>query len=203
MRYLKLNNIFILLLILFSSLSDGFSQECSLPSSVSDARGITISDSSDSLGYSSKQVTINDHVSVEGLDSKTFDYIKNDPQLIADIFGAKLVSQKSKTDFEVEVPGILGFDLKFRVQLDHLKEGQSNVKLSEFNTFFYEGEGEVSIFPGTDNSTIVMKGSAYVPKTAARIFIFGVGGESNFKKLVQAEVDKQIQLALDRFKENY
>ena len=48
-----------------------------------------------------------------------------------------------------------------------------------------------------------MSGIAHVPKTAARIFIFGIGGESRFKSFLQSELDQQVEMALERYEKAY
>jgi len=102
----------------------------------------------------------------------------------------------------LEIPGVLGFDLSFDVKIKRVSDSEINIDLSNFNTFFIGASGKVSLVSTNEEGlTIKMNGSAYIPKTAARIFIFGVGGENNFKNLLQDEIDKQIQFSIDRFEQ--
>ena len=49
--------------------------------------------------------------------------------------------------------------------------------------------------------SLLLVGDAYLPESTANLFIVSVGGEKNFKKLLQNEIDKQINLSIDRFNE--
>ena len=87
----SLNIKFILVLINFFLVLNGYSEECSTPSMAPSESGIVLSGSRDSDGHNSKKISIVDSVVVDGLNMSTFDKIKGDPQLIADILGAKLI----------------------------------------------------------------------------------------------------------------
>ena len=84
-----------------------------------------------------KKVTSIDAILVEGLTPELFKQIVQNPELIAEIMGGKLISIKSKSDFVLEIPGILGFDLRFNSKVRVLSEDKLSVELSDFNTFFY------------------------------------------------------------------
>ena len=58
-----------------------------------------------------------------------------------------------------------------------LPNNKVKIELTDFNTFFYKGSGIVELTDINGQSAITVNGSAYIPSTAARIFIFGVGGE--------------------------
>ena len=48
---------------------------------------------------------------------------------------------KSNSDFVLEIPLVFGFDLRFNVKISAISESKLSVELSDFNTFFYKGEG--------------------------------------------------------------
>ena len=147
-----------------------------------------------------KKVTSIDAISVEGLTPELFQQIIQQPELIAEVMGGKLISMKSNSDFVLEIPGILGFDLRFNVKTRIISENKLGIDLSEFNTFFYKGEGSVDVeFSADGNAILHINGDAYIPRTPAKVFIWGVGGENNFKKMLQEEVNKQTAESLKRF----
>ena len=160
---------------------------------------ISIVDSSDSEISSAKKIANSETVIVEGLNAEIFNEIAINPESIAFILGAELIEKKSENEFKLEIPGILGFDLSFWVKTKVLPNNKVKIDLTDFNTFFYQGSGVVELVDVDGQSAINVNGSAYIPSTAARIFIFGVGGEKNFKKLIQSEIDKQTKLGLERF----
>ena len=160
---------------------------------------ISIVDSSDSEISSAKKITNSETVIVEGLNAEIFNEIATNPESVAFILGAELIEKKSENEFKLEVPGILGFDLSFWVKTKVLPNNEVKIELTDFNTFFYKGSGAVELVNVDGQPAINVNGSAYIPSTAAKIFIFGVGGEKNFKRLIQSEIDKQTKLGLERF----
>ena len=161
---------------------------------------IKIVDATTSGQKEAKKVTSVDSILVPGLTLGLFQQIVNDPDLIAQIMGGKLISMNNKSDFVIEIPGILGFDLRFNVRTKVISKNKLSVDLSDFNTFFYKGEGTVRVqFSSGGNATLYIDGDAFIPRTPAKVFIWGVGGEENFKNMLQAEIEKQTTESLQRF----
>lgn len=163
---------------------------------------ISISEeTADSKTY--KKITNEESIYVPGLTQEIFEMIKNDPQKIAEIFGAKLIEEKSSTEFRLAIP-VLGFDLSFDVQMKNINSDTMEIEVDNFNTFFHSGAASLKVFQFDDNgATLIVKGHGLIPNTAANMFSFSVGGEKNFKKIIQSEIDTQIQNAIERFKQYY
>tara|TARA_X000000950_G_C13775738_1_gene602900 strand:+ start:420 stop:1049 length:630 start_codon:yes stop_codon:yes gene_type:complete len=163
---------------------------------------VKVTDATDEKYEKSKKVNVAEKVVVQGLSQELFNQVSSDPSQIAFVLGGKVLNQKSNTDFRMEIPGVLGFDFKFDVKISKNNSNEVQVELSNFNTFFNGGEGSVKIISkGDDSMTLLLVGDAYLPESAAKLFIASVGGENNFKKLLQGEIDKQINLSIDRFNE--
>ena len=119
------------------------------------------------------------------------------------MFGAKLISEDNANNFRLGIP-ILGFDLSFDVELIELNDKSFRIELKNFNTFFHKGSAKLTVNSfdkgNKEGAELILDGYALVPKGASTLFIYGVGGEENFKNLLQSETDKQIAAALERFK---
>ena len=196
---------YILIFSLFTCSLSAFARHCGGESlsvqKLDEIQGvISVIDGKTSIRESAKKISIYEKVIVDGLTQEIFYELSHSPEDLAKIFGARLISSNGGNDFKMEVPGILGFDLSARAQTRVTGNNIVNVELSDFNTFFFEGRGQVElVLQENGEATLILQGSAFVPKTPARMFIFGVGGVDNFESLIQAEVDKQIQESLKRF----
>ncbi len=196
---------YILILILFINSLSTFARHCGGESlstlNLDEIQGvISVIDGKTSTRESAKKISIHENVNVEGLTKEIFYELSQSPQNLAKIFGGKLISSNGANDFKMEIPGILGFDLSARAQTRIIAPNVIKVELSDFNTFFYEGSGQVELILGENGEAMLkLQGEAFVPKTPAGIFIFGVGGVKNFENLIQDEVEKQIQESLKRF----
>jgi hypothetical protein len=160
---------------------------------------ISVVDSTESDISSAKKIMNTETILVEELSAEIFNQIANNPESIAFILGAELIEKKSLREFKLKIPGVLGFDLSFWVKTELLANNKVKIELTGFNTFFLKGRAEVELIEVGDQSAIKVNGSAFVPSAAAKIFIFGVGGEKNFKNLIQSEIDKQVELGLEQF----
>ena len=192
------------LLIFLFSLNSTYARNCSGDLNIFDHNNvqslIKVVDTTSGKYADSKRVHVSETVYVENLNLEKFEKISNDPDKIAYLLGGKVKSRKSNTNFRLEVPGVLGFDLSFDVKVNKITESEVQLDLSNFNTFFLGGSGKITISSISENgATVNMKGNAYIPKTAARVFVFGVGGEDNFKKFLQDEIDDQIRYSLRKF----
>lgn len=161
---------------------------------------ITVSESTDKGMLDYKKVSVYEKVQVDGLDRLIFKKISTDPNLISKVLGAEIISVKNPNEFRLAIPGILGFDLKFDVTLTRIGDDQINVNLTNFNTFFHSGDAKIKLLQNENNEmSLKVSGNAFIPKSPAKIFIFGIGGEDNFIELLQNEVNNQVKLALARF----
>ena len=106
---------------------------------------VKISDATDEKYNESKRVNVAQKVVVEGLTQDLFHQISGDPSQIAFVLGGKVISQKSNSDFRMEIPGVLGFDFKFDVKVNTSKDNEVQIELNNFNTFFNGAKGSVKI----------------------------------------------------------
>ena len=160
---------------------------------------ISISET-DSQGKTYRKVNGSETILVPKLTHEIFHKIKESPQDIANMFGAKLISEDNANNFRLGIP-ILGFDLTFDVELNELDDDTIRIELKNFNTFFHKGSATLKVNSfDQEGAELLLNGHALVPKGASTLFIYGVGGEENFKDLLQSETDKQIAAALERFK---
>ena len=148
-----------------------------------------------------KTVFIAEKVAVPNLTHEQFLEISSDPVLIAQILGGKIINKKSNDNFRISLPAVLGLNVSFDAKVNKQKDNKIKITADNFNTLFLQGDGEISIDLTSSGDVIIqIQGTAFIPKSAGRVFIFGVGGENNFKKLVQEEVDDQIKKSLANFK---
>lgn len=160
---------------------------------------ISVIDTTDQFSRNIKTIHSEETIDVEGLTLKKFREIGQDPEKIAQILGAKLIEQKSNTEFKIAIPGILGFDLNFWVDLDFVTEDQINIKMERFNTFISSGVATISFKEKGAFGQLVMNGDAIVPNASTNMFIFGLGGQDNFERLLQKEINQQISQSLERY----
>tara|TARA_B100000927_G_C16424810_1_gene452961 strand:+ start:557 stop:1177 length:621 start_codon:yes stop_codon:yes gene_type:complete len=150
-------------------------------------------------GKTYRKVTDQEEIFVPGLTREIYQGIKESPSDIAKLFGAELISEINSNNFRLGIP-VLGLDLTFDVEVQETSKDSLSIELKNFNTFFHKGTAQLEIKSFDNNgATLALNGEALIPKTASTIFIYGVGGENNFKKLLQTEVDNQIAAALLRF----
>ena len=163
---------------------------------------ISISEeTADSKTY--KKIKNQEHITVPGLTEELFQSIRHDPKKIAEVFGAKLIEEKGVDEFRLAIP-VLGFDLKFDVKIKESSPSSLEVNLDNFNTFFHSGAAVVKTNSFEANAAnISITGFALIPNSAANIFSFSVGGEENFKSVIQSEVENQVNAAINRFNNMY
>jgi hypothetical protein len=155
----------------------------------------------DSKSY--KKINDSETIFVPKLTEELFLSIKQDPQKIAEIFGAKLVEERGPNEFRLAI-NLIGFDFAFDVKTKDLPNHSIQIELQNFNTFFHSGSATLNIVSFDEKgATLSVKGHALVPKTPANIFSISLGGEKNLKKLLQTEIDSQLLKAVERFEKKY
>ena len=194
-----MGNLIKFILLLSLGVSIAFSSSCPPQKSTEDSLQLLIS-VVDQINGDGKVINSEEKIFVEGLNKEKFNEISNNPDQIAKIMGAELLEVKSSNEFQLKIPGILGFDLTFWATTKKDSDDSINVTLNRFNTFFIKGKGELTFVPSGNSAYLKMKGSAVVPNSASNIFIFSVGGKANFESMLQKEMDKQIKLSLERYR---
>ena len=104
--------------------------------------------------------------------------------------GGEIEEIHSSEKFRLAMPAVLGIDLSFDVQIIHQSNNKIKLKATNFNHFVLEGQGEVTVeYNESGEAVVKVQGTAYIPQSLAKVFIFGVGGENNFKKILQNEIE--------------
>ena len=147
-----------------------------------------------------KSIFIAENAVISNLTEEKFQQIISDPNLIAKILGGEIEDIKDSNNFRLAMPAVLGMDLSFDVELIHQNNNRVKLKATNFNHFILEAQGELTLTYNSSGEAIIkVQGTAYIPKNTANIFIFGSGGENNFKNLLQSEIEGQKK----QFIENY
>ena len=147
-----------------------------------------------------KSIFIAENAVISNLTEEKFQQIISDPNLIAQILGGEIEDIKDSKNFRLAMPAVLGMDLSFDVQLIHQNNNRIKLKATNFNHFILEGEGEITLEYSPSGETIVkVQGTAYIPNNIAKMFILGVGGQNNFKNLLQSEIDNQKVQFIDNY----
>lgn len=189
----------ILTIFSFQAFANICTETLPLPLGLENFQGFITFSEENSDGKTYRKVTDQEEIFVPGLTREIYQSIKESPKDIAKLFGAELISEINTNNFRLGIP-VLGLDLTFDVEVQETSKDSLSIELKNFNTFFQKGTAQLEIKSFDNNgATLALNGEALIPKTASTIFIYGVGGENNFKKLLQTEIDNQIAAALLRF----